>query len=204
MQIGLYHLKYPFRKAILFLLPLLRHVHPNTVSWSLVPLGIITATVYLLAPQTPWLYLLGSALIFLRMIIGTLDGLMAVEFQKSTPKGEMINRIAPEIADMCLMIGIILSSSHYATVGLIAVTMCWSVTFFGLIGLVANKKIQSIGPLGQTDRIVALIGFSIFQYFALHWHWAFDFLYAFLLWVIIGSVITCALRLYYHFKKQGS
>ncbi|NGX52867.1 MAG: Inner membrane protein YnbA [Candidatus Anoxychlamydiales bacterium] len=202
MKIGLYHLKYSFRKVIFFLLPFFKKVDPNVVSWSLIPLGIITAITYFFAPHIHWLYLLACGLIFLRMVIGTLDGLMAAEFQKSTAKGEMANRIAPEIADMCLILGIAFSSFYYSTLGLVAITMCWAVTFFGLIGLVANRKIQSVGPVGQTDRIVALIVFSICQYLSLYWAWNFDFIMAFFLWVIIGSVITCALRIYSLFKKK--
>lgn len=156
MDVGVYNLKYPFRKMIGFLIPFFREISPNRISWSLVPIGAVTAFLYFFAPSAPLLYLLGALFILVRMVVGTMDGLIAVKFQKSSPMGEMINRIAPEVCDILLMLGVVFSAPEYLKIGAIALAMCWAVTFFGLIGLTAGKKIQSVGPVGQTDRVVAL------------------------------------------------
>ena len=196
MKIGLYHLKYPLRRMIEFVLPLFRSVNPNVVSISLIPLGLLTAGVYFFAPQRPSLYLIGAALILLRMVVGTLDGLIAQAFSKSSPKGEMINRIAPEVCDIALMLAIVFSSPKYLGVGCVAIALCWAVTFFGLIGVVANRPIQSVGPVGQTDRIAALALLSVLQLI-----FGFDGIQLFLWWTIFGSLITLALRIYPNFKR---
>lgn len=200
MDLGLYHLKYPFRKVIGFLLPLFKNVHPNTISWSLVPIGLVTALFYLLAPQAPVLYLIGALLILVRMTVGTMDGLVAVKFNKGSKKGEMINRIAPEICDVLLMLAVVYSCPAHLKMGILALGLCWMVTFFGLIGIVAEKKIQSVGPVGQTDRIVALGILSIFQFFSQTGGWGIDFTFLFFLWVIGGSLVTIGLRAYRNLK----
>jgi phosphatidylglycerophosphate synthase len=200
MDIGLYNLKYPFRKMISFLLPLFTHINPNLVSWSLVPIGLITAGIYFFAPGSAALYIIGTLLILLRMIVGTLDGLIAIEFKKSTPNGEIINRIAPEVCDIFLMIALCFSSSSYLSIGIPAMGMCWAVTFFGLIGSVVGRKTQSVGPVGQTDRIAALAAFSMLQYLSSTYQWGFDFINLFFWWVIAGSFITIGLRIARTFK----
>lgn len=200
MDIGVYNLKYPFRRLIGFLLPLFKSIDPNHVSYSLIPLGLITSGVYFLAPNTPSLYLLGVSLILARMVLGTMDGLMAVKFNKETPDGEMINRIAPEVADVFLMLGLVFSAPQYLGLGAVAIACCWAVTFFGLVGIVAGRKIQSVGPVGQTDRVVALIFFSVLQYFSMTNGWGLDYIYYFLLWVIVGSLPTIGLRAYHNLK----
>ncbi len=201
MNVGLYNLKYPFRNLISFLLPLFKNVSPNIISWSLVPVGVLTALTYYFAPQMPILYLVGAGMILLRMIIGTLDGLIAVTFNKKSDNGEIINRIAPEVSDIALMIALAFSAPAYATLGIPAIGLCWAVTFFGLIGLVGGRKTLSVGPVGQTDRIAALGVFSLLQYLNSIYQWNFDFIYLFLWWVVIGSVITLALRIRLTFKS---
>lgn len=194
MNIGLYNLKYPLRKLLGFLLPLCRNVSPNAVSYSLIPLGVITAANYFFAPKTPFLYLLGALFICIRMVIGTLDGLMAVTFNKGSAKGEIINRVTPEICDILLITGLVYSSPTYTKFGIIILAICWAVTFFGLVGIVGGKKIQSVGPVGQTDRIAALALCSVLQYFNVRLNWNIDFIYLFFIWVVIGSGITLWLR----------
>lgn len=200
MDIGLYNLKYPFRKMIGFLLPLCTNINPNWVSWSLIPIGLLTAVIYFFAPRAEILYIVGALMILLRMVVGTLDGLIAVKFEKSTVNGEIINRIAPEICDIFLMIALSYSAPAYIHMGIPAIGLCWAVTFFGLIGIVAGRKIQSVGPVGQTDRIAALAAFSVLQYLSCTYHWGFDFIYLFMWWVIAGSLLTLGLRIYRTFK----
>ncbi|HVV67613.1 MAG TPA: hypothetical protein VHE99_01045 [Gammaproteobacteria bacterium] len=200
MDIGIYNAKYPFRKLIQFLLPYFKNTDPNTVSYALVPLGLLTALIYFFAPKCDWLYLLGIVLIFLRMIVGTLDGLIAETFHKQSPKGEVNNRLTPECADILLMLAIALSLPASLPLGLFALGISWGISYTGIIGAVAGLKPQSVGPVGQTDRIASLILLSLLQFFSLHYAWNFNFIILFLWWVIIGGLITIGLRIYRLFK----
>ncbi|MDX8431126.1 MAG: CDP-alcohol phosphatidyltransferase family protein [Candidatus Algichlamydia australiensis] len=182
-------------------MPIFKNIHPDVVSYSLIPIGILTAILFFYAPSTPFFYLIGALFILLRMIVGTLDGLIAVTFNKSSPKGEMINRIAPEVCDMLLITAIVYSSPNYLILGSAVLAACWAVTFFGLIGIVAEKKIQSVGPAGQTDRIVALAVFSLFHYFQKFFSFHIDFIYLFLIWVLVGSALTLYFRISRNFSR---
>jgi phosphatidylglycerophosphate synthase len=196
IEIGLYNAKYPFRKLLHFLLGYFKNSNPNHVSLALLPIGLMTALLYYYAPQYPFLYCLGILFILIRMIVGTLDGMIAESFNKQTPNGTILNRLTPEAADMMLMAAIILSAPNYFILGIFSLIIIWGISYTGLLGLAGGKRIQSIGPAGQTDRIVALMLFSLLQMFALHYGWEINFITLFLWWVIIGGIITIALRCY--------
>jgi len=199
MDLGLYQLKYPVRRMISGVLPVMRNVPPDAVSWSILPVGLGTALCYYWANRYPWLLLLGPILILLRMFLATLDGLMAVTFGKSSPRGEHANRVPAEVSDVLLMLGIALSPSRMIP-GLVALGICWLTTFTGLVGLSAGQATQSVGPVGQTDRLTALIVFSLGGFVAQVCGYRGDALALFLWWVCLGGVITIVLRLWRTFK----
>jgi len=200
MDIGLYNLKYPFRKTISWILPLVRNVSPNTISWSLLPVGILTALCYYQGREHHGLYIAGAGLLFLRMIISTLDGLMAVTFRKCSPIGEIVNRIAPELCDAMLMVAIILAEKENFEIGMLALVICWLTSFAGLVGCAGGKPIQSVGPAGQTDRIAVLLILSLLTPLEAFFLEPFDILYWFLWWCVIGGIATIFIR----FSRQLS
>lgn len=196
MEIGLYNAKYPFRKLFNFLLPRFKNTDPNWISVALIPVGLLTALIYYLGNSNRFLLVLGILFIFLRMIIGTLDGMVAEHFNKQTSVGTILNRLAPEMADILLILGIIFSNVHYYTLGYFVLAVCWGISYCGLIGLVGNKSIQSVGPVGQTDKVVALIVFSVLQILSITWNWNIDFIHWFLWWVFLGGIMTIVIRCY--------
>src|SRR3989338_2856161 len=201
MDIGLYNMKYPVRKLISGALPLMKNVNPNTVSWLLIPVGMGIAVCYYFGAQgTPFLYICAILLTFLRMYLGTLDGLMAEHFKKGTPKGEMINRLTPELCDVMYLLALTLARPEWLLLGVGVLATAWLTTFAGLIGLTAQKKIQSVGPVGQADRLAALLLFTLLAYFSETKNWGIDFLMLFLLWCIVGGTVTIVLRLQRHFQ----
>lgn len=183
MNIGLYNLKYPARKLIAALLPYLKSVNPNWVSLSLIPVGICTAWAYSSGDL-----LIGAALILLRMFLGTLDGLLAEHFQKKSTLGEVLNRLTPELGDIFLFGALAFKIPFW---GITALCTCWVTTFAGLIGLAVQRGIQSIGPTGQTDRLAALLLFSLLSLVPLDWDW----LQIFLVWCTVGNLMTIGFRL---------
>ncbi len=201
MDIGLYNLKYPARKLISGILPVLRDVEPNWISLALLPVGLAVAACYLVGPRgRPWLYLVAIGLIFLRMFLGTLDGLVATHYGKATPQGEMVNRLAPELCDVMYMVTLALARPDWMVPGIFALALAWLITFAGLLGFVVGQLGQSVGPMGQTDRLAALQILSFLAFLSEHYGWGIDFLWIFLWWVAGGGVLTVWLRLARHFR----
>ncbi|MCR4336951.1 MAG: hypothetical protein NUV91_04010 [Candidatus Omnitrophica bacterium] len=196
MDIGLYNMKYSARKWISGVLPLMKNGNPNTVSWSMIPVGAgIAACYYFAAQGQNVLYLAASVLTFLRMYLGTLDGLMAEYYQKGTRQGEIINRLTPELCDVMYLLALILAHPELRLLGITVLAIAWMTTFSGLVGLTVQKKIQSVGPVGQTDRLAALLVFTLLQYVSNQFHWNINFIQFFMIWAILGGILTIILRL---------
>ncbi|MBP6218234.1 MAG: hypothetical protein KA436_06585 [Oligoflexales bacterium] len=194
MDIGFYHFKDPFRKFLKEIVPFCKNVNPNTISWAMLPVGALTGLAYIYAHSYPEFYLFAILLSFVRLVLATLDGLVAQTFKKENQIGEIINRFIPELCDIILMVSLVNSQSHFHF-GLMALAVAWLSSYTGLVGLVAAKPIQSVGPVGQTDRLVTLMVFSLLEYFSLKLGWTINFITIFLYWTIFGGVLTIINRM---------
>jgi CDP-diacylglycerol--glycerol-3-phosphate 3-phosphatidyltransferase len=204
MDLGLYNLKYPARKLIGGVLPLLRGVNPNAISWAMLPVGAATAAAYAFAPERPALYLVGIGLLLLRMFLGTLDGLVAVHFGKGTPKGELVNRLAPELCDAMYLGAMAVARPEWRLLGIGALVIAWLTSFSGLLGATIGKPTQSIGPAGPTDRLAALQVLSLAAYLGHCCGWKVDFMRVFLGWTIAGGTLTVILRLWRNLRSAAT
>ncbi|MDG0817123.1 hypothetical protein [Bdellovibrio svalbardensis] len=204
MDIGLYLLKYPFRKVIGFLLPACENVDPNKISYALMPVGILMAAVYYYAMTggPDFLFIVGGLLGLVRMVVATLDGLVAVHYKKSTVLGDILNRITPELCDMILIPTLVITKGLYP-LGAFVLLFAWAVPFFGLFGAPSGLAVQSVGPVGQTDRLAALMLCSLFQFFSIRFNWGLDFILYFFYWVIIGGTITLMIRFTRVYKEAA-
>ena len=205
MDIGLYNLKYPARKLIEGVLPQLRDTNPDHISYAMIPIGLLIAAAYFVgAHGQPWLYLLAILLTLVRMFLGTLDGLVATHYGKSTKRGEMIHRLAPELCDVFTLLALTLTNPDWRLSGLLAITLAWLISFTGMVGATAGLPTQSVGPAGQTDRLALLMLFSLLAFFSDIRGWRIDFIGLFLLWVVFGGMITVVLRLRRHLKAAAT
>jgi CDP-diacylglycerol--glycerol-3-phosphate 3-phosphatidyltransferase len=201
MDLGLYNLKYPARRLLTGLLPRFANTDPNHISWAMLPVGAgVAACVWFGAHGRPWLYLLAIALLFLRMFLGTLDGLVATQFGRSSKSGEIVNRLAPELCDAAYLLALALARPEWTLPGALALAAAWLTTFAGLVGATAGLPTQSVGPAGQTDRLAAVQVALLLAWLADPRGWHFDPLGLFLWWVALGGTLTVVLRLVRHLR----
>lgn len=154
VDIGLYQSKYALR-AVLARLPGLDRLDPNLVSvGALVPSAL--AAIALLAGWWP-LMVVG---IVGRMLLTTLDGHIAERYGRQTRLGAYLNRAPAEIGDVMLLLPLVAWAEPAWAAA--AIGLAWMVNVFGLLGLVARGSIQSVGPAGQTDRLVLLLVAAVF------------------------------------------
>jgi len=150
-DLGLYQAKFWLRRY-LQKIPGVRSLSPNVVSLlALIP-GVAAA--YCLNHK---MWLSSVAAIAARMILNTLDGLIAEQFAKHSHLGAYLNRLPSEITD--LLIALALYPFAPSPWGLLFVALTALVQTLGLLGLVGQGKTQAVGPCGQTDRL-AIIGIA--------------------------------------------
>lgn len=191
MNIGAYQLKYPFRKLLSKIIPHFKDVDPNAITRLILLVGFFAAISYYFAYREPLMYFFGIFFIFFRMFLATMDGLIAETYKKSSAKGEILNRVIPEIADIFLLIAL---SWQHPQLGIFVISFAWLSAVMGLVPLLVKKDVLSIGPLGQTDRLIALIIFTIMMYLQTIFEWNVDFTYVFLWFCLVGGVLTSANR----------
>jgi phosphatidylglycerophosphate synthase len=156
-DIGLYQQKYALRR-VLDRIPGIARLNPNAVSiGSLIP-SIVAAWAFVAG--IPALVIAGIAG---RMILSTLDGLVAEGYGKSTRLGAYLNRVPAEFGDV-LILGALFARADPVWVAAV-LAGAWLVNVFGVLGLVAGGPGQSVGPAGQTDRLALLIGANVIALF---------------------------------------
>ena len=181
-DLGLYQTKYLLRK-VLRNLPGLSTLSPNALSLFAIVPGLLAAF-YLY--HGAWLGAL--ACIMGRMIINTLDGLVAEEFGKKSNLGGYLNRLPGEFTDILIVLGLWPHATYPWNLALV-ILAGW-VQMMGILGLAAGGSTQSVGPCGQTDRLaIILIGCLMAISGISAWPLTVKIL-------CIGCVLTLILRIY--------
>lgn len=187
-DLGLYPAKYWLRDRLRHL-PGISRLSPNALSVLAFVPGCLAA--YCLYRQW-WLGAVGA--IAARMVINTLDGLVAEEFHKTSKLGAYLNRLPGEFTDVLIVLGLWNVGEFPWTLALV-VLVGW-VQMFGLLGLVADSRIQSVGPCGQTDRL-AILAIACLATLIVDasqvWHYVIPGL-------CIGCGVTITLRIYRSLK----
>ena len=161
---GLYVLKYPYRKVLMPLSRALGWVHPDVLSYLAVAAAAAAAACYLHAATWPALLLWAVGLTLLRMTLNTLDGMIAIARGALWLKGEIVNALPDRYSDIFLVGGIALSPLCSAGWGLAAMASMLLVSYAGMLGKALGAAWQHHGPLGKVERLVLVMAFSLAQY----------------------------------------
>lgn len=200
MDIGLYNLKYPVRKAMQGLLPRFRTTDPNAITWSVLPVGAATAAfAWWGAHHVNGAWVAAIALVFLRMFLTTLDGFVAQSYGRETRVGAMLNRVVPELCDAMLVGTLAFARPEWRAWGAGALITAWLTSFSGLVGAASGLPTQSVGPVGQTDRLAAFQVAALVAAFEPMDGWSLHPMQVFLAWCVAGGALSVVLRLRRHF-----
>ncbi|WP_373531730.1 CDP-alcohol phosphatidyltransferase family protein [Vampirovibrio sp.] len=149
-DLGLYQTKYLLRN-ILRNIPGVGALSPNALSLFAVVPGLLAAWFLM---QGQWLAALLS--IMGRMIVNTLDGLVAEEFNKKSNLGAYLNRLPGEFTDILIVLALSWKVAPVSIGSMLLVPLTGWVQILGLLGLAAGGTTQSVGPCGQTDRLAII------------------------------------------------
>jgi archaetidylinositol phosphate synthase len=164
---GLYVLKFPTRRILLPLARKLHRVHPDTISYAATAAALASAFCYPYAQNHRWLLIAAVILILLRMMMNTLDGVMAIERGNLSLKGEIVNALPDRYSDLFLLLGISFSPLCSTFLGVLAMASMFLVSYTGMLGKALGVNWQHHGPLGKVERLILIMIFSLMQYFTL-------------------------------------
>jgi archaetidylinositol phosphate synthase len=186
----LYLLKFPFRKFLGPLLSKLKWLHPDVVSYLAVPVAAATGWCFYAAAGQPWLLMLAIVLIFLRMTLNTLDGILAIQRGNLSLRGEIVNALPDRYSDIFLLVGISVSPLCRSWLGILALCSVLLVSYSGMLGKALTVSWQHSGPMGKVERLILMMILSLVQYLALNFGWSFTF------WGITSTPLEWLMCLY--------
>ena len=164
---GVYDLKPRFRRVLSGLLPALRPVHPDVLTWGALLVSVVAAV--LLARSTGRgcvNYLLVPLLLFVRIALNALDGMLAQATGKARPFGEVLNESTDRLSDTALLFGVALSPHSSLAFGAPAIAAVLFSSYVGILGKAVGAGRQYGGVLGKADRMLWLGLACVVAYFA--------------------------------------
>ncbi|MCM8787091.1 MAG: hypothetical protein NC935_03460 [Candidatus Omnitrophica bacterium] len=200
---GLYQTKFWFRNKFKNLTKYFIWLNPDILSYSAIGVALFTGVCIYYSAYNAQLLLFSFAFIILRMVLNTLDGMIAIAQRKKTAIGEIVNALPDRYADIFTMLGVAFCPLTNKILGMIAVISILLVSYTGMLGKAVGVSWQHQGPAGKVDRLFALLIAIILQYYFLIKGFnsikifnlkmsVFDWLS---LWFIFGSQITILNRL---------
>jgi CDP-diacylglycerol--glycerol-3-phosphate 3-phosphatidyltransferase len=141
-------------------------VTANQVTVAAMAGSIVVAAIAGLGGR-PWLFLLIPLWLFLRMALNAIDGMLAREFGQKSALGAYLNELGDVISDIALALPFLAISAFSPSAIVAFVLAAVVVECAGLIGPLAGASRRYDGPLGKSDRAVALGAFGLWSGFGL-------------------------------------
>ncbi|MFO1420811.1 MAG: CDP-alcohol phosphatidyltransferase family protein [Candidatus Competibacteraceae bacterium] len=161
-MISIYSLKPGFQNR---LRPVARWLHrrgvsANRVTLAALGLAVATGGVLALWPGPATLLLL-PAVLFLRMALNALDGMLAREFQQPTPLGAVLNELGDVLADAFLYLPLIAVPGIPVPLVVSLVWLALLSEFCGVVAVQIGSGRRHEGPMGKSDRALLLGGIAL-------------------------------------------
>ncbi|MEP3232894.1 MAG: CDP-alcohol phosphatidyltransferase family protein [Hyphomicrobiales bacterium] len=138
-----------------------------------------------------WLVFL-PVVLFIRMALNAIDGMLAREHNQQSMLGAYLNEICDLIADAAMIAPFALLAP-FSPFWIIAILLLsWLTEFIGMMGVAVGASRRYDGPMGKSDRafLFGALGLAA---------WAFDGLSPVLFWLqpllALALIVTCVKRL---------
>ncbi len=132
-----------------------RGVTANQVTVAAVVLSVFQGAALAAWPDSRWPLLLMPGVLFLRMALNAIDGMLAREHGMKTPLGALLNELGDVFSDAVLYLPLALVDGVGAAwiVGIVLVSVVGEMT--GVIAVQMGGARRYDGPLGKSDRAFA-------------------------------------------------
>jgi len=127
-------------------------VTPNQVTAFALLLSLAGGLLIYLAPQARWPLLILPVILFVRMALNAVDGMLAREHDMQTALGAMFNELSDVIADALLYLPLAYVAS-FSPFGVVVVVLLGVVAeMTGVVAQTVGASRRYDGPLGKSDR----------------------------------------------------
>ncbi len=135
-------------------MPVLKPIHPDVLTWGALGCSVASAVLLSFAQVNRWLFLVIPMLLFFRIALNALDGLLAQATGKARPFGEVLNEATDRLSDIAILLGIAYSPFSSIRWGMSAVAAVLFSSYIGILGKAVGAGRQYGGILGKADRML--------------------------------------------------
>jgi CDP-diacylglycerol--glycerol-3-phosphate 3-phosphatidyltransferase len=169
-MISIYQFKPAFQRLLRPVVDKLaaRNVTANQVTLAAAALSGAGGAAIALFPASSWPYLLLPPLLFLRMALNAIDGMLAREHHMQSKRGALLNELGDIVSDTALYLPFALMTGITGGWVVAVVILAILSEMTGIIGVQIGASRRYDGPFGKSDRAFAfstlglLIGLHIF------------------------------------------
>ena len=131
-------------------------VTANQVTLTAAALSIAAGGMIAAYPGSRWVFWLLPLVLFVRMALNAIDGMLAREHGQASKLGMFLNEICDVVSDLALILPFALVAPFFVW-GVVAFALAAFMTeFAGVLGVVAGSGRRYDGPLGKSDRAAVL------------------------------------------------
>ncbi|NDJ57768.1 CDP-alcohol phosphatidyltransferase family protein [Enterobacteriaceae bacterium 4M9] len=153
----LYDIKPRFQACLRPLLVWLhrRNVSANQITLAALFLSLLTG-LCLTYFSEPHLFILLPIILFIRMALNALDGMMAREYQQQSRLGALLNELGDVISDAALYLPLALLPGSNAALVVLMVLAAALTEFCGVLAQTLGQPRGYAGPMGKSDRALVV------------------------------------------------
>lgn len=138
-----------------------RGVTANQVTVLAMLMSIVSGGVFIFFPE-PWLLIFLPLLLFFRMALNAMDGMLAREFDQQSTVGAILNETGDIISDAALYLPFAFLPGVSAPLVVLVVLLAWLTEFCGVIAQTLTGSRNYRGPLGKSDRALVFGASGLF------------------------------------------
>jgi CDP-diacylglycerol--glycerol-3-phosphate 3-phosphatidyltransferase len=115
-------------------------------------LSFACAALLILWPEQRWPWLLIPPVLFIRMALNAVDGILAREHAMKTPLGAILNELVDVLSDAALYLPFALIAGINGPLVVIAVVLAVISEMAGVLAVQVGAERRYDGPMGKSDR----------------------------------------------------
>jgi CDP-diacylglycerol--glycerol-3-phosphate 3-phosphatidyltransferase len=127
-------------------------VSANQVTLSAMVLSFATGAAIYWRPQDRWPLFLVPAVLFARMALNAIDGMIAREHDQQTPLGAILNELGDVLSDAALYLPLALVPGFDGRLVVVVVILATISEMAGVVAVQVGANRRYDGPMGKSDR----------------------------------------------------
>ncbi|WP_323704199.1 CDP-alcohol phosphatidyltransferase family protein [Mammaliicoccus sp. Dog046] len=165
-MISIYEIKPKFQNLLMPAVKWMRNMGmtPNQVTVLALILSVVTGGLISVFHDNQWIYILMPIVMFVRMALNAIDGVMATKYNMKSKLGLLLNELGDVISDVCLFMPFLFIAEDYGVGIVIFIALSIISEMAGVTVQVVGSSRRYDGPMGKSDRafIIGLMSFLIF------------------------------------------